>query len=61
MTCGCECRRNIKNDRQVATKVTMKTIMTNVKAGEGVCRHSKTWIVAGTVAMTTENKTLCEI
>ena len=45
-----------KNDRKVVTKVTMTTIMTNAKAGEGVCRHVKTWTVAGTAAMTTENR-----
>jgi len=57
--CGCQC--NIKNDRKVITKVTMKTIMTNVKAGEGVCSHAKAWMVVGTVTMTTENTALCDI
>jgi len=45
----------------VAMNVTMKTIMTNVKAGYGVGRHAKTWMVAGTAVMTTENTTLCDI
>jgi len=57
--CGCQC--DFKNDRKVATKVTMKTIMTNVETGEDVCRHVKTWTVAGIAAMTTENTTLCDI
>ena len=35
--------------------------MTNVKADYDVGRHAKTWMVAGTVAMTTENTTLCGI
>jgi len=39
----------------------MKTIMANVKAGEGVSRHAKTWTVAGTATMTTENTTVCDI